>query len=366
VPRPTQTRRFRSLAANLERWFLEEQRDLPWRAAYDPYEVWVAEVMLQQTRMEVVVPYFRRFVARFPDAAALASAPEADVLALWSGLGYYRRARMLHAGAKFLAGRGGAMPRQPEELREIPGVGRYTAGAIASIAFDRPAAVVDGNVARVASRIEGLDDPLGSGALAAAEWEWAERLVGEAASPRALNQGLMELGARICKPRNPLCGRCPVARSCRARAAGDQEAYPRRAPRTKPTPVTIRLFLVRDPEGRILLQRSAGEGQFGGMFHLPHGCAELLGRDDSSRFDAVVKLGAFSHSITHRRITFEVWSGAVRDLVAETSEEAIWIEPSSLSAIPHPSYVRKALAVAAPPTTKLPAVEDLPRGRRPR
>ncbi|HEU5163260.1 MAG TPA: A/G-specific adenine glycosylase, partial [Thermoanaerobaculia bacterium] len=259
MTRPTPIRRFRSLAANLERWFLEEQRDLPWRREYDPYEIWVAEVMLQQTRMEVVVPYFRRFVARFPDVAALASAPEADVLALWSGLGYYRRARMLHQGAKYLAAGGGVMPGRTEDLRAIPGVGRYTAGAIASIAFDRVAPVVDGNVARVASRIERLDAPLGSAALATAEWEWAERLVSVARSPRALNQGLMELGARICRPRNPLCGRCPLARSCKARAAGDPESYPCRPERPRPLAVSVRLFLVSDGAGRVLLQRGAAE-----------------------------------------------------------------------------------------------------------
>ncbi|HSN68575.1 MAG TPA: A/G-specific adenine glycosylase, partial [Thermoanaerobaculia bacterium] len=308
MTRPTPIRRFRSLAANLERWFLEEQRDLPWRREYDPYEIWVAEVMLQQTRMEVVVPYFRRFVARFPDVAALAAASEADVLAVWSGLGYYRRARMLHQGAKFLAGRGGAMPDREEELRSIPGVGRYTAGAIASIAFDRAAAVVDGNVARVASRLERLDAPLGSAALAAAEWEWAERLVRAARSPRALNQGLMELGARICRPRNPLCGRCPLARSCKARAAGDPESYPRRPERPRPLAVRVRLFLVSDGGGRVLLQRGGADAAFGGMFHLPHGCARILGRDDSARFDSVAKLGVFTHAITNRRVSFEVWS----------------------------------------------------------
>lgn len=346
MTRPTANRRIRSIAANLERWFLEEQRALPWRSAYEPYQIWVAEVMLQQTRMEVVVPYFERFVARFPDIETLAAAPEADVLAVWSGLGYYRRARMLHAGARFLAGRGGRVPDRPEDLMEIPGIGRYTAGAIASIAYDRAAPVVDGNVARVASRIERLDDPLGSAALSTAEWDWAGTLVGAARSPRALNQALMELGARICRPRNPLCARCPVARSCKARAAGDPESYPRRAPRPRPAPLTVRLFLVTDASGRILLQRNPRESSFGGMFHLPHGCGDLIGRDDSARFDAVAKLGVFSHSITHRRVSFEVWSAVPRDAIAEDPEEAIWVEPSSLDRVPHPSYVRKALAFA--------------------
>jgi A/G-specific adenine glycosylase len=346
VNRPTSNRRFRSLAANLEAWFRESKRDLPWRRAYDPYQVWVAEVMGQQTRMEVVVPYFERFVSRFPDAGALAAATEEEVLALWSGLGYYRRARMLHAGARVVASRGGSLPADPEELEGIPGIGRYTAGAIASIAFEVAAPVVDGNVARVASRIEKLEDRIGSASLAAAEWEWAGRLVRAAASPRALNQALMELGARICRPRNPLCAACPVARACKARAAGDPAAYPRRAPRPAAVPITVRLFLVEDGGGRFLLQKSESGRGFGGMFHLPHGCGSILGRDDSARFEAVELLGSFAHAITQKRISFEIWRAAVRDRVAESPCEEIWAGFTDLDRLPHPSYVRKAIAIA--------------------
>ncbi len=303
--------------------------------------------MGQQTRMEVVVPYFRRFVARFPDLASLAGADEADVLALWSGLGYYRRARMLHAGARSLAARGGAIPDRPEALMEIPGIGRYTAGAIASIAFDRPAPVVDGNVARVASRIELLSDPLGSAALSTAEWAWAENIVRAARSPRAVNQALMELGARICRPRTPLCGGCPVARSCRARATGEAAAYPRRPARAEPSRLEVRIFLVGDGAGRFLLERSAQQASFPGMFHLPHGCARILGRDDSARFEPIEKLGSFTHAITQKRISFEVWSAVARDRVAERPEEARWVAPSELDSVPHPSYVRKAMELVA-------------------
>ncbi len=346
MTRPRPNRRFRSIAASLEAWFAAEQRDLPWRRAYDPYHVWIAEVMGQQTRMEVVVPYFERFVARFPDLTALAGAAEADVLALWSGLGYYRRARMLHAGARAIAAAGGAIPRRPEELLKIPGIGRYTAGAIASIAFDDPSPVVDGNVARVASRIELLSDPLGSAALAHAEWGWAESLVRSARSPRALNQALMELGARVCRPRNPLCTGCPARRSCRARAAGEADRYPRRPSRPETSRLEVRLFVVDDGAGRILLQRGAAEGMFGGMFNLPHGCGRILGRDDSNRFDAVEKLGSFSHAITQKRISFEVWRAVARDRIAENAGETLWIAPSDLESVPHPSYVKKAIRFA--------------------
>lgn len=360
MSRPTPRRRFRSIAANLETWFAATQRDLPWRRAYEPYQVWIAEVMGQQTRMEVVVPYFLRFVARFPDVETLAAAPESDVLALWSGLGYYRRARMLHAGARAIAAAGGTFPDSPEELIRIPGIGRYTAGAIASIAFDRPAAVVDGNVARVASRIELLGEPLGTAALANAEWAWAECVVRAARSPRAVNQALMELGARVCRPRNPQCGTCPVARSCRARAAGDAEGFPRRPSRRQPDRLDVRLFLVDDGAGRFLLQRNGNEGSFGGMFHLPHGCGRILGRDDSERFDAVEKLGSFAHSITRKRIAFEVWRAVARDRVAERADEAIWVAPSELDSVPHPSYVGKAMKLVAMSSVALPDRERRP------
>src|SRR3954447_17895750 len=200
------------LAHKTERWFARNQRPLPWRGRYDPYEVWVSEVMAQQTRMEVVLAYYGPFLQRFPTLAALAAASDDDVTAAWSGLGYYRRARMLRDGARAVRERfGGTIPRQLEALRTIPGIGPYTAGAIASIAFDEPAPIVDGNVARVLARLFADESR---------PWARAEELVTKAKSPRDFNQGLMEIGALLCKPRNPLCDACPLRADCVAYATG--------------------------------------------------------------------------------------------------------------------------------------------------
>src|SRR3954454_4517759 len=218
----TKPRKIKYTTRAIERWFAVHQRPLPWREAYDPYHVWVSEVMLQQTRMEVVLGYFERFISRFPDIKRLASSAENDVLAAWSGLGYYRRARMLREGAIAVAERG-SMPETVDELMTIPGIGRYTAGAIASIAFGRRAPIVDGNVKRVVARLFGdEDDP----------WGRAEALVNACDDSRKLNQGLMELGALICTPRNPSCDACPVQKHCVAFAMDLVDELPQ--PKAKP------------------------------------------------------------------------------------------------------------------------------------
>src|SRR4051812_41817213 len=207
----------RRLVSLTESWFRKNQRPLPWRDGYDPYRVWVSEVMLQQTRMEVVLGYYQRFLSRFPTVADLARASVDDVTAAWSGLGYYRRARMLRDGAIDVMTRfGGAIPRNVDELMTIAGIGRYTAGAIASIAHGRRAPIVDGNVARIVARLFAIEAPLSSTMLMRDAWIRAEELVAASKSPRDFNQGLMELGALVCTPRNPACGRCPLRRHCAA------------------------------------------------------------------------------------------------------------------------------------------------------
>ncbi|MFN2239613.1 MAG: A/G-specific adenine glycosylase [Thermoanaerobaculia bacterium] len=338
--------RSRALAEAVEGWFAAHGRDLPWRRSYDPWQVWVSEIMLQQTRMEVVLPYFERFIERYPTVESLAAADEAEVVASWSGLGYYRRARMLHQGARWIASRGEGVPRTPAALEAVPGIGRYTAGAVASIAFEVPAPIVDGNVARVAARLEAFDEPLGSSALLRLEWAWATRLVEDASSPRALNQGLMELGARICRPRAPLCPECPLAALCVAHAKGEEGAYPRKKAARRSTDLHIPLFLVDDGGGRVLLELQSTGSLMTGMWHLPHGSSELLPGSDAERFRRIAKLGSFRHTITHRRIRFELWEAELSG-IAE-GPEASWIAPEELVSLPHPSYVRKALTLWRP------------------
>jgi A/G-specific adenine glycosylase len=301
--------------------------------------------MAQQTRMEVVVPYFERFLATFPTIAALAAASEDEVTSAWSGLGYYRRARMLRSGAIDVCARfGGRLPSEVDDLRTIAGIGPYTAGAIASIAFDGRAAIVDGNVARVLSRLFAIDARLGSPQFLRDAWSRAGELVAVANSPRALNQGLMELGALICTPRRPSCLICPVAAHCQAARAGNQEALPRPKPKGATKELHIPLYLVTDREGRVLMRRAPGR-LMSSMFHLPHGNTALLD-DQPIEVKNASLVGTFRHTVTNRRITFELFRAEGRFPKKATAGYE-WIDLDGLAAIPHPSYVRKALKMAA-------------------
>jgi A/G-specific adenine glycosylase len=327
------------IVRRLERWFARHQRPLPWRNGYDPFHVWVSEVMLQQTRMEVVLPYFGRFLARFPTLHALAKASEQKVLAAWSGLGYYRRAKMLREGAIDVVERfGGIVPSIVEELLTIPGIGRYTAGAIASVAWNQHAPIVDGNVARIVARLFAIEHPLGTPALMNAAWLRATELVDACKTPRAFNQGLMEVGALICKPRNPSCLLCPVASDCIARATGRTNELPRPKMKAETCALSIALYLITDRKGRVLMRRESGP-LMDAMYHLPHGDSSLLtGKPlDAARGEL---LGTFRHTVTTRRIEFSVYAGAVRQ---RPRGEYAWIDLRSLDDVPHPSYVTKAL-----------------------
>jgi len=277
--------------------------------------VWLSEVMLQQTQMPVVLRYYGRFLDRFPAIADLAAASPDEVAAAWSGLGYYRRARMLREGAVTVRDRfGGALPDDVPSLMTIAGIGRYTAGAIASIAYDRVAPIVDGNVARILARLFGS---------ARNPWRHAEDLVQAASSPRIFNQALMEIGALICRPKNPMCDRCPLRTECRAFARGRTELAPRK--RAKSIALRRRLCVVRDRRGRILMRRDRR-----GMF-------VLVGR-----WPTAVRRGKFRHTIMNQRITFEVLTANGKRPTANCS----WIETRELEKIPHPSFVRKALHLA--------------------
>lgn len=320
-----------TVARGIESWFARHQRPLPWRDGYDPYRVWVSEVMLQQTRMEVVLPYFANFIARFPTIDALAAAPDDDVMAAWSGLGYYRRARMLRDGARAVVERfDGRVPASVDELLSLPGIGRYTAGAIASVAFNQRAPIVDGNVKRVLARLFGDED---------AAWARAEQLVAACRRPRNFNQGLMELGALICMPRKPSCLVCPVRGECRTR--GDD--LPRAKEKKPPRALHIPLYLITDRRGRVLMRRESGP-LMNAMYHLPHGTTSLLSGRPLD-VDACDLLGSFRHTVTTRRIEFALYRATVRGRMRR-SAEYVWLDPQSLCKIPHPSYVRKAFRIA--------------------
>jgi A/G-specific adenine glycosylase len=268
VPRRSSADLDRWMAEALSKWFAGAARDLPWRKTRDPYAIWVSEVMLQQTRVDTVIDYHPRFIARFPDLATLADADEDEVLSAWSGLGYYRRARLLHAGARWLATHeGGRVPVETEDLLRVPGIGKYTAGAIRSIAHDRPAAIVDGNIARVLSRVHAIEEVEQQGANAQCHWERSRTIVA-AGSPRIVAQALMELGATVCTPRAPACGECPLRRRCRARARGLTGTIPA-VKRRGPTPVDeLWAVWLRFGEA-VLVERRANAGLLANMWCLP-------------------------------------------------------------------------------------------------
>ncbi len=363
-----------SFAARLQRdllaWYAACRRDLPWRRTRNPWAIWVSEIMLQQTRVDTVVPYFERFMARFPTPLALAEAPEDQVLAAWSGLGYYRRARMLHAGARVVAA-SEEMPTTRDALLALPGIGRYTAGAIASIAFEEPVGLVDGNVARVLARIFAIDDDVRRSGMKRAE-QLAEELV-PAESPGDWNQALMELGATICTPRSPDCDRCPVAASCRARAEGRVSELPVLGEKVKPKPQRVQALVARTKDGRILLARRKSAGLFGGLWEPPSIDGDDAATEDLfGRFPltSTALAGQVTHVLSHRRLTVDVHAGVlskvpVRPKLPDVYEAAGVFDEAGLADLGISTLARKILrAASSAAETREPASGAA--GRRPR
>ncbi len=251
-------------------WYDQNKRTLPWRGHPDPYAVWVSEIMLQQTRVEAVTPYFERWMQRFPTVDSLAAAPEQDVLSAWEGLGYYARARNLRQAAKMVVEQyGGQLPQEAGELRQLPGIGRYTAGAIASIAFGRDEAALDGNIRRVLARVFNVEQPADSPQGIARLWELAEKHLPKGRAGD-YNQALMDLGATICVPANPRCLICPVMKLCEARKLGIQDERPvLKAKKLGPHHIVAAGVIER--KGRVLLVQRPSKGLLGGMWEFPNG-----------------------------------------------------------------------------------------------
>ena len=369
------------IARNLAVWYGRAARDLPWRRTRDPYRIWLSEVMLQQTRVDTVIPYYERFLARFPDARSLAEAPLDDVLALWSGLGYYSRARALHRAAQqIVAEHGGRLPATAEGLRALSGVGPYTAGAIASIAFDAPEPLVDGNVARVLSRVYGVTLDARGAEAQKVFWETAGRLVkvDPAVPPSVLNQSLMELGALVCSPARPACGVCPLSGQCVANRDGLTETLPVMSARAKPKPVAMVAAVVWHG-GRVLLARRAAQGLFGGLWEPPLVEAKTLD-------DAAPILGAFGidtaalrlvsrtpvrHVLSHRSLSVAVARAApatAPSLPAEAPPPYDRIALADPGAAPGglSTLAAKILAAAPDPGSPLVLTAPAPEPRRPR
>jgi len=306
-----------AVASLLLAWVRADRRDLPWRRRRDPYAVWISEVMLQQTQVTTVVPYFERWMARFPDISSLAAATSDDVLRIWAGLGYYARARNLHRMAQEIVARhGGTIPSEKKALLALPGIGRYTAGAILSLAFGQREPVLDGNVRRVLCRVY---DMAGDPAEAATErqlWQLATGLVMAAPENAAgdLNEGLMELGALICTPGEPDCAACPIAGVCLAHERGVEAERPIKRPRARPPHYDAAAAVIVDNMGRYLLIQRPAAGLLGGLWGFPGGVLQE-GEAVADGFARTVReqigvevvpgdtIARIQHAYTHFRIT---------------------------------------------------------------
>lgn len=337
----------------LLRWYDSHRRVLPWREDPTPYRVWVSEMMLQQTRVETVIPYFDRFLARFPDIRTLAQADPQDVLKHWEGLGYYRRARLLHRAAQVVvADHGGTMPGDFATLRTLPGIGPYCAAAIASIAFGEAVPVVDGNVVRVAARLWMLD---GDAASVPFRRDVFDRLKAHVPAQRAgdFNQALMELGALVCTPRTPDCPACPVRRHCAARAAGAIEDYPRRATKAPVPEHRIVVAVIRRRARWLVLQRPA-EGLLGGLWEFPGGRV-APGESDVAALTRKVRAEtglrvagaetrpALAHAFSHFKIDVHPFRCSVAPgRIDRTRTPSLrWVTAAELAALPMARITRR-------------------------
>ena len=332
-----------SFTADLLRWFRRHRADLPWRRDSDPYRVWLSEIMLQQTQVAAVIPYYERFLRHFPNVQALAAAPLDEVLKLWEGLGYYSRARNLHRAAQAIVQEhGGRFPQAAAALEKLPGIGRYTAGAVASIAFGQPAPVVDGNVVRVLARLLDLPEDVTQAAVKAQLWQTASAWLPRE-RPGDYNQALMELGRVICKPRRPRCAACPVRRHCLAAAHGTQAQRPVKTPRAPVPHYDVTAGLIWDGAGRLLIAQRPPEGLLGGLWEFPGGKQEpgetlpqTLARELREELAIEVEVGDFlvrvKHAFTHFRITLHAYE--CRHVAGEPQALGVasfaWVTPDEL------------------------------------
>lgn len=361
------------LHRSLLSWYASEQRDLPWRRgqaeglAPDPYGVWISEIMLQQTQVLTVIPYWERFLKRFPSVFELASAPVDEVLALWTGLGYYARARHLHRAAQLLVERhGGEFPADLKALSALPGFGPYTTGAVASIALGLDAAAVDGNVARVFCRLQGWE--LNADEARAKAWPLAEKLLPKGRCGQ-WNQALMELGATVCRPRKPLCTSCPVAEYCTALQSGEPERFPLPKVRAPRKFLRLAVLALQDPTGKLLMRKRSSDGLFGGLWELPslaldelenpqYRAQELalklegsLGAEDGDSVSSLRFLGTVSRTLTHRQVEADVFGGQWKNSApprvsarAKALGEVLeWVAPDEIGSLGLSSFALETL-----------------------
>lgn len=343
-------------------WYALNQRDLPWRKTRDPYPIWISEIMLQQTRVDTVIPYFQRFLKRFPTVKDLAGASLQEVLKVWENLGYYGRARHLHAAAREIVRNvGNSFPHDMKALQALPGIGPYTAGAILCFAFGERVPTIDANVQRVLARIYGVEEPAGHGPYLQRIRSLAEDLIPEK-DPAGFNQAMMDLGAMVCMPRNPSCGSCPIPDRCEAFQQGRQDTLPAIQPKS-PLPHRVMVTaLIRDRRGRHLVVQRRPRGLLGGLWKFPGGemssketLEEALKRTVRAELGIRIRpwreVFSVNHAYTHFRMTLHAFfcsrtSGTPRAL---SCEDFAWVEEKELSALPFSRVERKVIhAIGSP------------------
>jgi A/G-specific adenine glycosylase len=350
TPQPSLTRPvLRKLRKSLQAWYTEHGRELPWRLTHDPYRIWISEIMLQQTTVVAVIPYFERFLARFPTIEDLAAADETEVLRHWEGLGYYSRARNIHKAAQHVTSQlSGVFPQLVDELQNLPGIGRYTAGAIRSFAFNLPAPIVEANTLRLYCRLLGFDGDPRSRAGQLALWKFAEELVPDE-HPGPFNQALMELGSVICTPANPNCPACPVSFACQAFLTKRQREIPQPAVRPEITAVTELSVVVRRGDRFLLYHRAPGE-RWAGLWDFPRfACAEAgqaplrqpasieqkLAHDLGIKVRVEELLTELRHSVTRYRITLRSYLAEYQTgEILDSAGEYRWLTAAEIHAYP--------------------------------
>lgn len=334
----------RSIRTKLLAWYRKHARDLPWRHTRDPYKIWVSEIMLQQTQVQTVIPYYTRWLARFPILTSLAEAPQEEVMRYWAGLGYYRRVKMLHTAARFVQTElKGIIPSNPDDLRKIPGIGRYTAGAIASIAFQKSAPLVDGNVIRILTRLYALKKNTASAETLKELWTLAEELVPQK-NPGDFNQAMMELGATVCLPKKPACLLCPVRTECKGLASGQPEQFPVKTQKEKIEKLKTAAFIFKNPQGKVLISRQPQNARWGGLWMFPFGESKtdvaahfkLKGLPEDHSF--VIK-----HGFTKYSIQLHVFEAAVSLKKSKTllALDQRWVSIAELANFAFPSPHKK-------------------------
>ncbi len=334
------------LATKLLDWYAVHARTLPWRGQVDAYATWVSEIMLQQTRVETVIPYLERWMAHFPTISDLAAASQGQVLGLWEGLGYYSRARNLHRAAQIVMQEyAGGLPRDPKKLRKLPGIGRYTAAAIASIAFNADEPALDGNIRRVLARLFDVTHPIRNAAGERYFWDLAAAQLppGRAGD---YNQALMDLGATLCTPLAPACERCPLAELCQARAKGVQAQRPVQLPKPTTPHYTVAAAIIHR-NGSILIAQRPARGLLGGLWEFPGGKTEkgetleaCLQREICEELGIAIEVGEpfgiYKHAFTHFKVTLHAFHCNLPqgEPVAREHSDLCWVKPAEMSAFP--------------------------------